>query len=117
MTREDIDNELKYLRELAHSTGSFDDASISDSIRVGITSTLILDENKWRRYALLVNDSDAIVYLSLSPVASLNAGIRLNAEGGSYEICPPMNLYLGQVHGIAGEAVKNITITEVSYAH
>jgi len=69
-------------------------------IDVGTTSVLILPANVRRRYASFVNDSLETIYLSLGQEAVLGQGIRLNPEGGWYEITST-NLYTGNVFGIA----------------
>jgi len=50
------------------------------------TATTIDAKDQYRRYACIVNDSDAVVYLAIGITPNLNEGIRLNASGGSYEI-------------------------------
>jgi len=35
---------------------------------------------------VIVNDSDVVIYLGVGAAAVLNQGIRLNANGGAYEI-------------------------------
>ena len=80
---------------------------------IATNSTLALAANESRLYALLVNDSDAIVYLALGAAASLNAGIRLNANGGAYEMSAAAgNLYTGAIyaiHGSTGDKVVLVT--------
>ena len=39
-----------------------------------------------REYLLVINDSDTVVYLALGETAVVNKGIRLNANGGSFEM-------------------------------
>ena len=58
-----------------------------------------------------VNDSDETIYLNLSGTAVMNEGIRLNANGGSYEI-NLNNLYTGAVTGICSSGTKNLTVVE-----
>lgn len=80
---------------------------------VTTASGLALDAEPKRRYALFVNDSDATIYLSLGGVAAANTGIRLNANGGSYEMSDELgNPYVGDVtaiHGSTGSKVLLIT--------
>lgn len=62
--------------------------------------------NPSRRYLLLVNDSDAVIYLKLGTDAAEGEGIRINGGGGSYEI-NATNLYTGPVYGVTGGAGNN----------
>ncbi len=62
-------------------------------------STLVLAANRKRAYALFVNDSAIVQYLSFGPSAAVNQGIRLNANGGSYEM-EGNTLWRGVVNGI-----------------
>jgi len=59
-------------------------------------NTELTGANANRKYLLIVNDSANVVYITLGNAAALHEGIRLNANGGSYEISIPNgNLYLG----------------------
>lgn len=78
-------------------------------------NTVVLTENENRVYALFINDSDTTVYLNLGAAAAVNEGIRLNANGGSYEMSGQAgNLYTGAVnanHG-GGAVDKVLLVTE-----
>jgi hypothetical protein len=67
-----------------------------------------------RKYLLLVNDSDTIIYLALGATAVASQGIRVAANGGAYEMSSPFgNLYTGAVHAIhAGSGSKALLVTE-----
>lgn len=79
----------------------------------GVATGVILAANASRLYALFVNDSDTVVYLNLGGAAVVNTGIRLNANGGSYEISRKQgNLYLGAINGISGIVGKVVLVTE-----
>jgi hypothetical protein len=72
----------------------------------------IVAVNPNRRYLLVQNDSDTTVYLSLNGAAVVGSGIRLNANGGSYEV-NFTNLYTGAVNAIHdGAGDKNMCIQE-----
>lgn len=71
----------------------------------------VLADNRQRSYALLVNDSDSVIYLALGKPAIANEGIRLNASGGSYEI-NATNLWRGRVYAISTAATKKLMVTE-----
>jgi len=81
---------------------------------------MVLDANPARESAIIVNDSDTVVYLHLGYFASadtasttvlVNQGIRLTASGGSYEINAD-NKYKNQVWATSTVASKVITYTE-----
>lgn len=79
---------------------------------VTTTTHVVLQPNRNRSYALLINDSDTIIYIMKGKTAVLNRGIRLNASGGSYEI-NSTNLYKGEVAAIhAGVGNKVLLINE-----
>jgi len=99
--------------EIVTVTGSLPSVAVATpgKVAVGVASTSILAANTARIFAQFVNDSDTVIYLWLGAVAVINEGIRLNANGGSFEI-NLTNLYTGAVHAIAGGAAKNLTVTE-----
>ena len=83
------------------------------AVTVGVATGEALAANVNRLYALLVNDSDTAIYIKLGAAAVLNAGIRINANGGSYEISKKLgNLYTGAINAIASAASKNLIVTE-----
>ena len=80
---------------------------------VGVATGVVLAANPNRKYALIINDSDSYIYLKIGVDAVLNEGIRLNPNGGSYELCAANgNLATGAINGIASAAAKNICVTE-----
>ena len=82
-------------------------------VTVGATTTAALAANTSRIHALLINDSDEAVYIKLGAAAVLNAGIRLNANGGSYEMSEAAgNLYTGAINAICASGSKKLLITE-----
>lgn len=85
------------------------ETATNNSVTVADESTEILAKNTNRLYALIVNDSDETIYLAIGADAVLNKGIRLNANGGSYEI-DSVNLFNGVVNGISTSGSKNVTI-------
>lgn len=76
-------------------------------------STLALAANRKRAYALFVNDSDTVMYLSFGPEAFANSGIRLNANGGTYEM-EGNTLWRGVVNVILAStgSGKKLLVTE-----
>lgn len=73
-----------------------------------------LAANTSRKYALLINDSDVTIYLKIGVAAVLNEGIRLNANGGSYELATALgNLATGAINAIhGGSGDKVLTVLE-----
>ena len=77
------------------------------------TTGAALAANAARRYALLVNDGAVDVYIKLGAAAVANQGIRINANGGSYEISPSTgNLYLGAINGITATGTATLLVLE-----
>jgi hypothetical protein len=110
---------------------NFNSGNVGDAIGANITNgattttslavpVKVLNTNGSRRYALITNDSDTVVYLYLGYFASpkaasttvaLNTGVRLAASGGSFEIDPD-NLYTGQVWATSTAASKKLIYVE-----
>jgi hypothetical protein len=84
------------------------------AVNVTAVSGAALAANADRLYALCINDSDEVIYLKLGAAAVVNEGIRLNADGGSYEMSAAEgNLYLGAINAIHGGAGnKVLTVLE-----
>ena len=80
-------------------------------VSVGNTTTELLSATSGRRYAILVNDSNETIYISLGSDAVINSGIRLNAGGGSYTISGDRP-FRGAINGICTSGGKNISIFE-----
>lgn len=78
-------------------------------VSVGVTSTSVLASNASRKSAILSNDSDSAIYVSLSSTAVVNEGIRLNAYGGSVTI----ESYTGAITAISSGAAKNLCVVEI----
>ena len=80
---------------------------------IGATTTVALASNANRLYALLVNDSNEVIYLKLGADAVLNQGIRLNASGGNYAMSKKLgNLYTGAINGICASGGKVLLVLE-----
>ncbi len=90
-----------------YSTAAHTEASI------GVATGAVLSANEARVYALFINDSDTTIFLRFGEAAILNEGIRVNANGGSFEMTQQQgNLYSGAVNGISSGASKNLTVLE-----
>lgn len=86
---------------------------VQTAVSVGAVTTAVLAANADRKYALLVNDSDAVIYIAIGAAAALNAGIRLNAGGGSYEMYAANgNLDTRAINAITASAGKILLVTE-----
>ncbi len=85
--------------------------SVSTGVTCGVASAPLLVASSGRVYAAFVNDSANPVYLSMNGAAAVaNAGLRLNAGGGSYEI-NQFNQYIGQVNCIAPAGASIVTVS------
>lgn len=80
------------------------------SVTVGTTSTLVLAEAAGRLLVTLTNDSNETIYISLNAAAVMNKGIRINANGGMYEL-NQNNLYKVAIYAICASGGKNLCIT------
>ncbi len=83
----------------------------SGGVAVAAATTVALVANRFRVYAAFVNDSVQTIYLGLGVAAVLNDGIRLNPNGGAYEITGE-NLFLGAVNAISAAGAANLTVSE-----
>lgn len=86
---------------------------VPGSVDVASTSTTISPANTGRSNLLICNDSDTTIYLALGHTAVVGKGIRLNANGGAYEI-NNINLFVGAVNGIHATAgsLKRVCVQE-----
>lgn len=81
------------------------------SVTVGVASGTALAANANAKMRLFINDSPNIIYLSTSgAAAALNAGIRLNANGGS--VLFDRFVPTGIVKAIATAANSNLLVVE-----
>ncbi len=83
---------------------------VQTSVFVGTSNTSVLAANASRRFLNLVNDGVNTVYVAFGATASVNAGIRINPNGGNLF----MDRYVPQVviSGIAIGSTVNLLITE-----
>lgn len=76
-------------------------------------SATIVAANADRRYLSIQNDSDTIAYLAIGTAAIVNAGHRLNANGGEFIMSGAQgNLDSRSVTVISSAAGKNLIIKE-----
>lgn len=75
-------------------------------------SRQIAAENLNRRALFIVNDSDTVMFLAIGYPAQAGRGIRLNAEGGTFNMTDD-NLSTQEVNAIhIGTGMKNVTVQE-----
>ena len=80
---------------------------------IGSSTTLALAVNTARKSALIINDSDETIYIKIGVNAVLNEGIRLNANGGAYEMSFKYgNLDTRAINAISSSGSKTVLITE-----
>lgn len=84
------------------------------SVTVSSSSTQALSSSSNRVSAVFTNDSNQVIYLSLDGTAAMNAGIRLNPNGGSYEI-NATNMFRGYVYAICASGGANLCVIETRY--
>jgi hypothetical protein len=99
----------------ASGTGHYD-VPAHTAVNITVSTGVALASNTARRYACFINDSDAVIYLALGTAAALHLGIRLEANGGRYEMSAKLgNLYTGAVNAIHGSTGnKALLVTEGS---
>lgn len=84
------------------------------SVTAGTASVLLTRANQARMKITIINDSDTIVYVARGDFARLNAGIRLNPNGGSLIDEPDTlgRIYTGPWSAITSAAGKIICVSE-----
>ncbi len=90
-----------------------DTTPLDSEVTVGATSTAILAAHPKRLTATIVNDSNEPIYVSTGGAAVVGQGIRLNANGGSYEI-HAQNIYYGAINGICASGSKDVSISQTT---
>jgi hypothetical protein len=80
------------------------------TITVGNVTTAVLTANQKRRHLLLQNDSDEVIYVAFGKAAALNAGIRLAAAGGQYEMYGDL-VYGHAINAICTSGNKKLLVT------
>ena len=73
---------------------------------------IIVNANESRADLKIVNDSDVIVYIARGNAIAANNGIRLNANGGVFNM-DQTDLFLGDIYAICGIGQDgSVTISE-----
>jgi len=89
-------------------------ASRDGAIACGAVSLIVLNANIFRKQATFTNDSINIIYIAKGNLATINSGIRLNANGGAFTLQPDTSgrIYVGPIAAIATGAASNLCWTE-----
>jgi hypothetical protein len=81
------------------------------TVSCGAASAAALAANENRNFLLLVNDhATQVIYLGVDATAALNAGIRINAAGGSLKL--DVKVPVGALTCIATGATTTLLISE-----
>ena len=85
-------------------------------VSVTTTSGIVLAAAATRKCAILMNDSDAVMYLAIGQAAVLNRGIRLNPNGGFIVISKTGEIFsVEAIYGIhGGTGNKVLAIQELT---
>lgn len=89
--------------------------SRSSFTTVGTTTVQVISLNKQRKKLILVNDSNAVIYLAKGTSAAVvGSGIRLNANGGNAILEPDAygRIWRGAIQAIANAAGSNLSWQE-----
>ena len=100
----EVKNQLIYIRPVVSS------GATNVGVAVGSGNTEILAANVLRLSAVIVNDSDEVIYLAVEDNAALNTGIRLNPNGGSYTEEHSTEV----INAICASGSKNVTVCSVN---
>lgn len=84
---------------------------VGTRVIVGTVSTVLLAANTSRKYALITNNSGATLYINYGTAAVLNEGMRLNSNGGNFEI-NWSNLCRDQIRGINSAVAGTVLVIE-----
>lgn len=92
---------------------SYYSTATNASSTVATTSRVIVNANVARQYLAIVNDGDQDVYLNFRATSTAGTGIRLNANGGAYEMdITSSNVYVGPVSAVTSTSTSAVTIIE-----
>ena len=83
----------------------------SSQIETSTTEAVPFSQN--RKWILVCNDSDEVMYLSWGNPAEMNKGIRLNPNGSTIEFTGPY-IFSSSLNAICESGGKNFTYQESS---
>ena len=94
----------------AFDAATFQSAATSGPMLITVDEQILATSSE-RTYAIICNDSTTVVYLSIDQdaEASHDSGIRLNANGGCYEI-DELNLYQGAVRASTTNETESLLL-------
>ncbi|WP_269850684.1 hypothetical protein [Methanosarcina horonobensis] len=80
---------------------------------IGTSSTTVIAANANRKALIIINDGTESMYIKLGASAVMAEGIRINANGGAYELSKELgNLYTGAINGICASGNMNVLVTQ-----
>lgn len=88
---------------------------LNSQATVGVTSSLVSPLAATYRYGIFCNDSANVIYLSVGSPAVVGQGIRLNSNGGTYEI-NNINPLRGDIYAISTAGASNLCFITISNA-
>jgi hypothetical protein len=80
---------------------------------IAVTTTEAVAFNVDRKYLIITNDSDEVMYLGFDSPAVMNKGFRLNSAGGTIEWIGP-HIFPCAINAICASGTKNLTYIEGS---
>jgi hypothetical protein len=83
----------------------------TNAMLVPTYSTTVLASNYARKYAIVVNVSDTDMWIRLGTGVTVNSGIPVAKNFGSYEIVDE-NLYVGAITAVCSTINKTIVVVE-----
>jgi len=87
------------------------DKAVELKFTCSATAQKVLGSNPSRTYAVLVNDGTDPIYLGMGAPATVNRGIRLNANGGTYEITS-INPWHGEIYAVGSALNPTLHVVE-----
>lgn len=96
---------------LGSPTSLITSAATIAGTNVATSTTEVIAANVGRQSLIITNDSDTNVYCAVGIDAVLNQGTRLNANGGVWEIVPPI-VYTKEIDCIHGGAGNKVVVTQ-----
>lgn len=91
-----------------------DPSTVAGSVTVGIVAVRVMQLNYDRRLAIISNDSINDIFLGFGNSVAANTGIRLNANGGTFEFGLFTTFpWLGEIWAISSFAANNLVFVEV----
>lgn len=91
-----------------------DPSTVAGFVTVGVAPVRVMSINTDRRLAIISNNSINDIFLGFGRSVVINSGIRLNANGGTFEFGLFTTFpWLGEVWAVAAIAGNNVDFVEV----